>query len=96
VFNKIKVIFASHFLLSVSSPNAMRKYKKMIKELIFVLIIVAVAVALLCVRLLLGRKNVVHTHIDGNREMERRGIHCAVRQDQEAHLKGGLQISEHS
>ena len=83
-------------MLSVSLPNAMRKYKKMIKELIFVLIIVAVAVALLCVRLLLGRKNVVHTHIDGNREMERRGIHCAVRQDQEAHLKGGLQISEHS
>lgn len=70
-------------------------YEKMLKELIFVLIIVAVAVALLCIRLLLGKKNVVNTHIDGNRDMERRGIHCAVRQDMEQRISGGLRIEEH-
>ena len=67
----------------------------MFRELIIVLIIVAVAVALLCIRLLLGRKNVVHTHIEGNREMERRGIHCVRHQDMEARLNSGIKIEEH-
>lgn len=70
-------------------------YEKMLKELIFIVVIVAVAVALLCIRLLLGKKNIVNTHIDGNAEMERRGIHCAVQQDMEQRLAGGLKIEEH-
>ena len=67
----------------------------MFRELIIVLIIVAVAVALLCIRLLFGRKNVVHTHIEGNREMERRGIRCVRHQDMEARLNSGIKIAEH-
>ena len=67
----------------------------MFKELIFVFIIVALAVALLAVRPLVGKKNVVHTHIDGNREMERRGIRCVKHQDMEARLNSGLRIKEH-
>lgn len=70
-------------------------YEKMLKELIFVLVIVVVAVALLCIRLLLGKKNIVNTHIDGNSEMQRRGIHCVVKQDMEQRLKSGLRIDEH-
>ena len=73
-----------------SRPNAWRIYEKMMKELLFVVIIVAVAVTLLAIRLLLGKKNVVHTHIEGNREMERRGIHCVIHQDMEARLKEGI------
>ena len=79
--------FAANEDLSLQSKRiiyALRIYKKMIKELIFVLVIVGVSVALLCVRLLLGRKNVVNTHIEGNHEMERRGIHCVLHQDMEA------------
>ena len=68
----------------------------MVKELIFVLIIVCIAVALLCVRLIAGRKDVVHTHVEGNKEMARRGIHCVKRQDMEARLNSGLKIREHS
>ena len=32
------------------------------------------------VRVLLG-KRFVHTHVDGNKELERKGIHCAQSQD---------------
>ncbi|MBP5629082.1 MAG: hypothetical protein J6X27_04485 [Bacteroidaceae bacterium] len=67
----------------------------MLKEVIFVLLIVAIAVVLLCIRLLFGRKNVVNSHIEGNREMARRGIHCVRHQDMEARLNSGLKINEH-
>lgn len=68
----------------------------MMKELIFVGIILAIAVLLLAVRLLAGKKNFVHTHVDGNKEMERRGIHCVKRQDRDARRNSGLKIKEHS
>lgn len=67
----------------------------MLKEVIFVLLIVAIAVVLLCIRLLFGRKNVVNSHIEGNREMARRGIRCVRHQDMEARLNSGLKINEH-
>ncbi|MBO4486905.1 MAG: hypothetical protein J5729_00875 [Bacteroidaceae bacterium] len=66
----------------------------MLKEVIFVLIIIAIAVVLLAIRLIMGRKNVVHTHIEGNREMDKRGIHCVMHQDMEARLNSGLKIKE--
>lgn len=68
----------------------------MVKELILVFIIVAVCVILLCVRLIFGKKDFIHTHVDGNPEMERRGIGCVKRQDLEARLNGGLKIKQHS
>ena len=66
----------------------------MIKEFIIILLIVAIAVLLLSVRLLFGRKNFIHTHVDGNRAMEQRGIGCVKRQDREARVNGGLKIKE--
>lgn len=66
------------------------------KEVLIVAIILAIAVLLLAVRLLAGKKKFVHTHVDGNKEMARRGIHCVKRQDREARLNGGLKIKEHS
>ena len=67
----------------------------MLKEFILVLLIIAIAVALLSVRLLFGKKNFVHTHVEGNPEMERRGIGCVKSQDRHARLNGGLRIKEH-
>lgn len=66
------------------------------KEFLFILIIVAVAVLLLSVRLWLRGKTFVHTHIDGNKEMAKRGIHCVKRMDREERLRSGLQIPEHT
>lgn len=47
----------------------------MLKILLSSLFLVALAVALLSVRLFVG-KRFVHTHIDGNRALNRRGITC--------------------
>ncbi len=68
----------------------------MLKEIVLVLLIIAFAVLLLCVRLLFGKKEFVHTHVEGNPHMERRGIGCVKSQDRQARLNGGLKIKEHS
>lgn len=68
----------------------------MLEEFILILLIIAIAIALLSVRLLFGKKEFVHTHIDGNAEMERRGIRCVKSMDRQARLNGGLKIQEHS
>lgn len=66
------------------------------KEFLFILIFVAFAVVLLSVRLWLGGKSFVHTHIDGNNEMAKRGIKCVKQMDAEERLSSGLKIREHS
>jgi len=55
----------------------------MIKTLLVTLAIVAVCVALLSVRLFFGRP-FVKLHIDQNKAMRERGIHCVQAQDAEA------------
>ena len=40
------------------------------------LLIIAISVIFLSVRLFIGRQ-FVHTHIDGNKVLQSRGIHCA-------------------
>lgn len=66
------------------------------KEFLFILIFVAFAVVLLSVRLWISGKSFVHTHIDGNKEMAKRGIHCVKQMDAEARRDSGLKIREHS
>ena len=68
----------------------------MLKEIVLVLLIIAIAVLLLSVRLLFGKKEFVHTHVEGNPDMERRGIGCVKSQDRQARLNGGLKITEHT
>lgn len=53
-----------------------------LKLFCILLLPLALAVALLCVRLFFG-KNFVHTHVDGNKALRRRGIHCAKAQDRQ-------------
>lgn len=59
----------------------------MIKTLLLTLLLVAISVALLCVRLFFGR-SFVKTHIDQSKAMRERGIRCAQAQDAELRAKG--------
>lgn len=65
-------------------------------QVFLALFVVAVSLLLLSVRLLCGKKNFVHTHIDGNRALNAKGIHCAKDQDKKGALGRGFKIEEHS
>ncbi len=52
------------------------------QALLSALLIIAVGVVLLSVRLFF-RRGFVHTHIDGNKALNEKGIHCAVSFDRE-------------
>ena len=61
----------------------------MIKTILLTLAIIAVAVALLCVKLILqknGRFSSMHIH--DSKPMRDRGIHCVLDQDKEARREG--------
>lgn len=57
----------------------------MTKIILLTVAIVALAVALLSVRLFFG-KSFVKTHIDQSKAMRERGIHCVQTQDAEARM----------
>ena len=56
--------------------------------------LIALAVVLLSVRLLCGKCRFVHTHIDGNKALNRQGIFCAKEQDRAQRRHNGLVIRE--
>lgn len=57
------------------------------------LLIVAICMLLLSVRLFFGR-SFVKTHVDQNKAMRQRGIHCVQTQDAEQRLYNTKQIKE--
>ncbi len=60
----------------------------MLKLFIVTLVIVALAVALLCVKVLLRRNGrFTSPHIHDSKAMKDRGIHCVIDQDREAREK---------
>lgn len=61
----------------------------MIKTLLLSVLIIAISVALLCVKVLF-RKNgrFSSQHIHDSQAMRERGIHCVMDQDREARRKG--------
>ncbi len=60
-------------------------YVNMWKLFVVTLIIVALAVALLCVKLILRRNGrFTSMHIHDSQAMKDRGIHCVIEQDREA------------
>lgn len=60
----------------------------MLKLFIVTLVIVALAVALLCVKLILRRNGrFTSPHIHDSKAMKDRGIHCVIDQDREAREK---------
>ena len=61
------------------------EYVIMLKLFIVTLVIVALAVALLCVKVILRRNGrFTSPHIHDSKAMKDRGIHCVIDQDREA------------
>ncbi len=57
------------------------------------LLIIAISLILLCIRLFVG-KRFVHTHVDGNKALNKKGIHCAQSQDAEMRLQRRTAVNE--
>ena len=47
----------------------------MLETFIFTLLIIAIGLGFLCIRIWVG-KRFVHTHVDGNKALNEKGIHC--------------------
>ena len=58
------------------------KVRIMFQTFAVIIGLIAICVALLSVRIFFG-KRFVHTHIEGNRDMHERGIHCVMHMDKE-------------
>ena len=67
----------------------------MLKLFLIIIAIVAIALAFLCIRLFVG-KRFVHTHIDGNRALNKQGIHCAQSQDRQMRRAKRTAVKERS
>ena len=81
-------------MLTKHTHNELRqKYKKDMKLFIASLLIVAICIILLSVRLFFGR-GFVKAHVDQNKAMRQRGIHCVQAQDAEARIYNTKQIKE--
>ena len=66
------------------------KLIKMIETLLLSVLIIAIALALLCVKLLFRKHGEFSSqHIHDSKAMKDRGIHCVMDQDREARQKGG-------
>jgi len=58
-------------------------------------LIIAISIALLCIRLYFGKK-FVHTHIDGNKALNKKGIFCVHEMDRRERRKNRNAVSEKS
>ncbi|MBQ9671455.1 MAG: hypothetical protein IJV34_01205 [Prevotella sp.] len=69
----------------------------MLEILISTTLIIAIAMAFLCVKLIF-RKNgrFVSQHIHDSEAMRQRGIHCVVDQDREMRTKSRYAVAEHA
>lgn len=67
----------------------------MFKLFLIILGFVAISVLFICIRVILGKK-FVHTHIDGNRALNKQGIHCAQSQDRQMRRARRTAVQEHS
>lgn len=62
----------------------------MVETLLVSVLIIAIAVALLCVRIILKKNGKFSSqHIHDNPLLRKNGIHCVMDQDREAHERGG-------
>lgn len=47
----------------------------MLETFLFTLLIIVIGLGFLCIRIWVG-KRFVHTHVDGNKALNEKGIHC--------------------
>jgi len=65
--------------------NAFAKLQKMIETLVITVLIIAISIALLCVKLFVKKDGeFTSMHIHDSEAMRERGIHCVIDQDKEA------------
>jgi hypothetical protein len=63
------------------------------KQIVIVILAIALAVLLLCVRILIKKDGKFSSqHISSNKRMRQDGIHCATSQDREARRSNKAQI----
>jgi hypothetical protein len=68
---------------------AFAKILKMVETLLFSVLIIAIAVALLLIKVVLKKNGRFSSqHIHDSEAMKERGIHCVIDQDREAREKG--------
>ncbi len=71
------------------------KVIKMIEKLLIVTLIIAIAIAFLCVKLIFRRNGrFASQHIHDSEAMRQRGIHCVLDQDREMRQSSRLAVSE--
>lgn len=64
------------------------KITKMIETLLCTVLIIAIAMILLCVRVILKKNGSFQSqHIHDNAALRKQGIHCVIDQDREARMK---------
>ncbi|MCR5197663.1 MAG: hypothetical protein K6D55_02625 [Prevotella sp.] len=67
----------------------------MIEKLLIVTLIIAIAIAFLCVKLIFRRNGrFASQHIHDSEAMRQRGIHCVLDQDREMRQSSRLAVSE--
>ena len=67
----------------------------MFQFFLIILAIIAVAFLLLAIKVLVGKK-FVHTHIDGNRHLNKKGIHCVQSMDRKMRKDKPNRVNERS
>ncbi|WP_300729912.1 hypothetical protein [uncultured Bacteroides sp.] len=67
----------------------------MLKTILITMLIVAICIALLCVKILIKKNGrFPNTHVSGNKAMRERGIGCVQSQDREAQKSNPYAIAE--
>lgn len=73
------------------------KVIKMVEKIVIVTLIIAIAIAFLCVKVIFRRNgSFASQHIHDSEAMRQRGIHCVLDQDREMRRKSRLAVSEKS
>ncbi len=80
--NKRIILFLSYFTLSLHA-----KIRKMIETFLISMLIIAIAVILLCVKIILRKNGKFSSqHISDNAALKKQNIHCVLKQDVEERL----------
>ena len=75
--------------------NRTAKVIKMVEKIVIVTLIIAIAIAFLCVKVIFKRNGSFSSqHIHDSEAMRQRGIHCVLDQDCEMRRRSRLAVSE--
>ena len=73
------------------------KVINMIGKIVIITLIIAIAIAFLCVKVLFRRNgSFTSMHIHDSKAMKDRGIHCVLDQDREMRMRSRLAVNEKS